>query len=167
MSSDADKSERSTGGRLWGNEPEPDRRKADRPPSDNVLPLTPLVDAGEDKKRGFPRDRVYVAFDAGNRLAERLHIVLADTWARNPAYSYLSDIAEDTFHESAFILRYPFMIVEVFGTNLGPVTHALAAGTCQRIRQYHAKLYDRPANGEPFIEKIVITDIEPLPDLKE
>jgi hypothetical protein len=30
-------------------------------------------------------------------------------------------------------------------------------GNCERIREYHAKLYDQPARGEPAIEKIVIS----------
>jgi hypothetical protein len=43
------------------------------------------------------------------------------------------------------------------GWNLGPVAHAISYGSCERIREYHAKLYDPPAPGEPVIEKIAIT----------
>ncbi len=49
------------------------------------------------------------------------------------------------------------MIVEVTGWNLESVVHAINFGNCERITEYHAKLYDPPAQGEPLIEKIQIT----------
>ena len=52
---------------------------------------------------------------------------------------------------------YTFMIVEVTGRNLEPVVHAISYGNCGCIREFHPKLYDRPAPGEPVIETIHIT----------
>lgn len=34
--------------------------------------------------------------------------------------------------------------------------HAIGFGTCGRPREFHPKLYDAPAKGEPLIEKIHI-----------
>lgn len=127
-------------GKLWsGREREPQ-------PDDKVVPL----------KRPAGDDRAYLAFETSDR-AERLHIVRATQPARRPAYHYLMDISEDQFHHSAFTLIYTFMIVEVTGRNLEPVIHAIGLGNCERIREHHAKLYDPPVDGEPFIEKITIT----------
>lgn len=36
------------------------------------------------------------------------------------------------------------MLVEVTGNHLGPIVHAINYGNCERINEYHAKLYDRP-----------------------
>jgi hypothetical protein len=69
----------------------------------------------------------------------------------------LLDISYDHFQHSAFTLIYTFMIVEVTGWNLESVVHAINFGNCERITEYHAKLYDPPAQGEPLIEKIQIT----------
>jgi hypothetical protein len=49
------------------------------------------------------------------------------------------------------------MIVEVTGWNLWPVVHAINFGNCELIFEFHPKLYDPPAKGEPLIDKIVIT----------
>jgi hypothetical protein len=52
------------------------------------------------------------------------------------------------------------MIVEVTGWNLWPIVHAISFGNCERIREFHPKLYDVPESGEPIIEKIQITAVD-------
>ena len=140
MSRDADKG--GFGDRLWGG-----AREREREPQtdDKVVPL----------KRPAG-DRAYLAFETSDR-AERMNIMRAAAPSRFPSYSYLLDISFDHHLQSAFTLIYTFMIVEVTGRNLEPVVHAIGMGKCERIREYHAKLHDRPAEGEPLIEKISIT----------
>ena len=62
-----------------------------------------------------------------------------------------------------FALIYPSMIVRVTGRNLAEVVHAISAGTCGRIREYHSKLYDPPPPDAPLIQEITIiaADEEP------
>ena len=103
-----------------------------------------------------PDDRTYGAFDTLDHPA-RLHIMRGAGPSRFPAYSYLLDMSFDHHLQSAFTLVYTFMIVEVTGRNLGPIVHAISSSKCERIREYHAKLYDPPGSGEPVIEKIVVT----------
>jgi hypothetical protein len=118
--------------------------------------VVPLKTQAPAAKPAAPDDRGYAAFDTVER-ADRLHILRSAGPSRRPAYQYLLDISEDQFHQSAFTLIYTFMIVEVTGRNLGPIAHAIGYGSCERIREYHAKLYDPPVPGEPVIEKIAIT----------
>jgi hypothetical protein len=142
MSTDADKS--GVGGRLWASG---GRDKAQA--QEKVLPLKPPPPPA-------PQDRTYLAFDLRDR-AERLHIVRAAGPSRFPNYNYLLDISYDHHKQAAFTLVYTFMIVEVTGWNLWPVVHAISFGNCERIREFHMKLYDVPEAGEPLIESIEIT----------
>src|ERR1019366_8497002 len=132
--------------RLWGGR-EKNPRPPEKPPEEKVLPLV---------RPPTPPDRTYTAFDIREN-AEPLHILRATEPSRFPSYNYLLDISFDHTHQSAFVLIYTFMIVEVEGWNLGPIVHAISFGNCERITQYHPKLYDAPAQGEPLIEKIQIT----------
>jgi hypothetical protein len=100
-----------------------------------------------------------VAFELRDR-AERLHIVRGAGPSRFPNYNYLLDISYDHHLQSAFTLIYTFMIVEVTGWNLWPIVHAISFGNCERIREFHPKLYDVPESGEPIIEKIQITAVD-------
>ncbi len=136
--------------------PEPQQRHF-RQAEEKVVPLNPPRERSEEGSAVFPPNRVYAAFDASDR-AERLHIVRANDMARRPAYYQLADMSEDVFKQSCFTLFYPFLIVEVYGSNLGPVMHAIGMGKCHRIREYSPKLYERPPKGEPLIERIEITD---------
>lgn len=125
---------------------------------DNVVPLHPPPQRGEEYQPVFSRDRVYEAFETSDRT-ERLHIVRARGMALRPAYHSLSDMREDVFHQSCFsLIYYPFLTVEVYGSNLGPVMHAIGLGKCGRIREFHRDLYDPPLKGKPFIESIIITE---------
>jgi hypothetical protein len=63
--------------------------------------------------------------------------------------------------QGAFTLMYSFMLVEVTGQNLGEVVHAIYYGNCECIREFHTKLYDRPAKGEPVIESVRIVAAAP------
>jgi len=74
-----------------------------------------------------------------------------------PCYNYLLDIIYDHDFESMFTLIYSFMAVEVTGQRLGPIVHAINFGNCERIHEFHQKLYDPPANDAPLIEAIKIT----------
>ena len=145
MSKDADKG--SFAGRLWG-----DGREPTSPPDDKALPLK----APPTVRPATPPNRAYVAFEIREH-AERLHIMRGAGPSRFPNYSYLLDISFDHHLQSAFTLIYTFMIVEVTGSNLEPVVKAITFGNCERIREYHSKLYDLPAQGEPLIERIQIT----------
>ena len=141
MNNDAD---RSGIGRLWGAggtrektpRPEPERT------ADNVLPLRP--------------DRTYVAFELRDH-ANRLHIHCAAQPSRYPAYSSLLDIIHDHNFDKVFTLVYSFMMVEVTGNQLGAIVQAISFGNCERIHEFHRKLYDTPAPNEPIIESIKIT----------
>lgn len=139
MSNDAER-----GGRLWSGGV--GREKAPRPgperTSENVVPLRP--------------DRAYVAFELRDH-ANRLHIHCAAQPSRYPAYSSLLDIIHDHDFDKAFTLVYSFMMVEVTGNHLGAVVHAISFGNCERIHEFHSKLYDRPEPNQPIIESITLT----------
>jgi hypothetical protein len=142
------KEERSGGfaGRLWGRgEPEIVSHR------DEKVQPPPF-----GRRSAAAPGRAYVAFEVREH-ADRLHVVRAAGPSRFPSYSYLLDISFDHHLQSAFTLIYTFMIVEVTGSNLGPVVDAISLGNCERIREYHPKTYDAPAQGEPLIEKIQIT----------
>ena len=134
-------------GRLWSGkreparapEPEEQRRRAD----DNVVPLR-------------QNDRTYKAFETREHPAD-LHIRCAALPSHYPAYSSLLNIIFDENFERAFTLVYSFMLVEITGNYLGAVVHAISYRTCEHIREFHTKFYDRPADGEPIIESIKIT----------
>jgi hypothetical protein len=145
MSKDTDKG--SFAGRLWGA-----GREGTSPPDEKVLSMK----APPMARPAAPPDRAYVAFEIREH-ADRLHIMRCAGPSRFPSYSYLLDISFDHHLQSAFTLIYTFMIVEVTGSNLEPVVNAISFGNCERIREYHPKLYDPPAQGEPLIEKIQIT----------
>jgi hypothetical protein len=137
MSKDTDKG--GFAGRLWGA-----GREAPSPPDEKVLSMK------------APTDRAYVAFEIRER-AERLQIIRGAGPSRFPNYNYLLDISFDHHLQSSVTLIYSFMIVEITGSNLEPVVHAISLGNCDRIREYHPKVYDPPAQGDPLIEKIQIT----------
>jgi hypothetical protein len=142
VSNDADRSGIS---RLWSGggtrerapRPEPERI------SDNVVPL-------------HPDDRAYKAFDVREH-PPRIHIHCATLPSHYPAYSSLLNIIFDHNFERAFTLVYSFMLVEVTGTYLGAVVHAINFGNCERLCEFHAKFYDRPAPDQPIIESIKVT----------
>jgi hypothetical protein len=100
-------------------------------------------------------DRAYVPFEIRER-AERLHIHCATQPSRFPGYNYLLDIIYDHDFDSIFTLIYSFMTVEVTGQHLGPIVHAISFGNCERIHEYHPKLYDPPAKDTPIIEAVKI-----------
>lgn len=145
--------------RLWATT----RRPREASPDETAAPPKSSAEAPDDLGPVFSKDRVYKAYDIISR-AQRLHIIRATRMARRPAYHYLADIVEDRFQHSSFALIYPTMIVKATGRNLGPVMDAIGAGTCGRIREYHAKLYDPPRPGEPVIEEITIIAADEQPD---
>jgi len=132
-------------GRLWSSGTT--REKTTRPeppprPNDNVVQLRP--------------DRAYVAFEVREH-PPRLHLCCATQPSHYPAYSSLLNIIHDHNFDKAFTLVYSFMLVEVTGNHLGAIVHAINYGNCERINEYHAKLYDQPAATEPIIESVTIT----------
>jgi hypothetical protein len=149
MSKDTEKT--GIAGRLWGT-----GRERDPQGDDKVFPLKAPPEARGAARPAAARDRSYVAFEIRER-ADRLQIVRGAGPSRFPNYHYLLDISFDHHLQSAFTLIYTFMIVEVTGSNLEPVVHAISLGNCERIREYHSKLHDRPGQDEPVIEKIQIT----------
>jgi hypothetical protein len=142
VSNDAD---RGGIGKLWSGSGT--REKASRPEpervSDNVVPL-------------HPDDRTYKAFDVREHPA-RIHIHCATLPSHYPAYSSLLNIIFDHNFERAFTLVYSFMLVEITGTHLGAIVHAINYGNCERICEFHTKFYDRPAPDQPIIEAIKVT----------
>ena len=142
MNNDADRSGIS---RLWsgGGPREKTSRPEPEPISDNVVPLR-------------PDDRTYVAFETREH-PPRIHIHCATLPSHYPAYSSLLNIIFDHNFERAFTLVYSFMLVEVTGTHLGAVVHAINYGNCERICEFHSKFYDRPAPDQPIIEAIKVT----------
>jgi hypothetical protein len=140
MSNDANESS----GRLWSRGA---AKEKTTPPetvrtAGNVLPLRP--------------DRAYAAFEVREHV-QRLHIRCAAQPSRYPAYSCLLDIIHDHDFDKAFTLVYSFMVVEVTGNHLGAIVHAISSGNCERIHEYHRKLYEPPATNAPIIESITIT----------
>jgi hypothetical protein len=148
MSKEAEKSG-GFAGRLWGGGHAPESASQ----TDERMP--PLKVPSTIRPTAAP-NRGYVAFETREH-ADRLHIMRGAGPSRFPNYGYLLDISFDHHLQSAFTLIYTFMIVEVTGSNLGPVVHSISLGNCERIREYHPKVYDPPAQGEPLIEKIQIT----------
>ena len=139
----SNEAERKGIGRLWSGDAA--RGNATRPepqPSDNVVQLRP--------------DRAYAAHEVREH-PQRLHICCATQPSHYPAYSSLLDIIHDHDFDKAFTLVYSFMLVEVTGNNLGAIVHAISYGNCERINEYHAKFYDRPAANVPIIESVTIT----------
>jgi hypothetical protein len=124
------------------------KEKASRPePERTTEKVVPL----------HPEDRSYTAFQVREHPPS-LHIHCATLPSHYPAYSSLLNIIFDHTFERAFTLVYSFMLVEVTGNNLGAVVHAINYRNCERINEFHAKLYDhRPAPNEPIIEGIKIT----------
>ena len=120
-------------------------------------PTPPEPQRSTDKVVPLRSERVYVACEIGQDHPQRLHICCATQPSHYPAYSSLLDIIHDHDFDKAFTLVYSFMLVEVTGTHLGAIVHAIHYGTCERINEYHAKLYDRPAPNEPIIESVTIT----------
>jgi hypothetical protein len=106
-----------------------------------------------------PQDRSYTAFDIGTvgEYIPRLHIRCAANPSHYPTYSTLLDIIVDEAFKSGFTLIYSFMTVEVTGQNLAPIVHAISYGQCERIREFHSKLYDRPPKDATLIEAITVT----------
>ena len=141
MSNDA---ERKGIGRLWseGAAREKATRPEAQPSTDNVVQLRP--------------DRAYVAHEVREH-PQRLHICCATQPSHYPAYSSLLNMIHDHNFDKAFTLVYSFMLVEVTGNHLGAIVHAINYGNCERITEYHAKLYDRPAPDQPIIEAIKVT----------
>lgn len=137
MSNDANES----AGRLWSRgaakekttPPETERTAG------NVLPLR--------------SGRAYGAFEVREH-SQRLHIHCAAQPSRYPAYSSLLDIIHDHDFDRVFTLIYSFMVVEVTGSHLGAIVHAISSGNCERIHEFHRKLYEPNA---PIIESITIT----------
>jgi hypothetical protein len=144
MNKDAD----TRGSRLWSGGRERDQWPQVEPQADEkVVPLG---------RPAMASDRTYTAFEVRER-AERMHIHCATQPSRFPSYNYLLDIIYDHDFDSIFTLIYSFMTVEVTGKHLAPIVHAINFGTCERIREYHSKLYDPPAKDAPIIQAIKIT----------
>jgi hypothetical protein len=139
MSNDA---ERTGIGKLWSAGAAKEKPAPPQRPADNVVPLRP--------------DRTYVSHEVREH-PPRLHICCATQPSHYPAYSSLLDIIHDHNFDKAFTLVYSFMLVEVTGTLLVAVVHAINYGNCERITEYHRKLHDMPAPDSPVIESIKIT----------
>lgn len=136
--------ERSEIGKLWsgGAAKEKQGRPDPSPAPDKVVQLRP--------------DRAYVAHEVREN-PRRLHICCATQPSHYPAYSSLLNIIHDHNFDKAFTLVYSFMLVEVTGNHLGAIVHAINYGNCERIYEYHSKIYDRPAPNEAVIESVTIT----------
>lgn len=140
----SDEKDKDRTGRLWSAGPtraKPTRSEPPRTP-DNVVRLGP--------------DRTYVAFEVREHPA-RIHICCATQPSTYPVYSSLLTILHDPHFDKAFTLVYTFMLVEITGHDLDAIVHAINYGNCDRINEYHPKLYDRPAAGDPIVESVTIT----------
>ncbi len=141
----SNEAERSGIGRLWSEgaaREKPARPEPQLRPTSNVVQRLP--------------DRAYVAFEVREHT-QRLHICCAAQASHYPAYSSLLNIIQDHDFGRGFTLVYSFMLVEVTGTQLGAIVHAITSGRCERINEYHRKLYDPPSQDAPVIESIKIT----------
>lgn len=136
--------ERSGIGKLWsgGAAKEKQARPEPSPAPDKVVQLRP--------------DRTYVAHEVRDH-PQRLHICCASQPSHYPAYSSLLNIIHDHNFDKAFTLVYSFMLVEITGTHLGAVVHAISYGNCERINEFHSKLFDHPAPNEAVISSVRIT----------
>jgi hypothetical protein len=97
----------------------------------------------------------YVAFETREGTAT-LHLHRATEPSRFPSYNYLLDIVYEHDFQSAFQLIYSFMAVEVRGEHLDPIIHALNYRNCERIHEYHPKLYTPPPPGQTIVREIKI-----------
>lgn len=96
----------------------------------------------------------YVPFFLRDRT-ERLQVVPVSEPSRFPVYSSLLDIIFDHDHQATFTLVYSFMLVEVIGSNLGPIVHAINFGRCAAIHQFYADRFKGPPDRDkPLIEGI-------------
>jgi hypothetical protein len=140
----SNETERSGIGRLWSDGTAKEKAKRPEPtrPNDNVVQLR--------------SDRAYVSHEVREH-PPRLHISCATQPSHYPAYSSLLNIIHDHNFDKAFTLVYSFMLVEITGNHLGAIVHAINYGNCERINEYHAKLYDRPGANDPIIESVTIT----------
>ena len=157
----------SGGGGLW-KKPPPDVQPpapAQRPGTERRTPASsPSVIVGQDDADApviiFPVDRVYEAQTLRNKSG-RLLIVRAASVGRCPGYHYLQDIKIDLFTNSGFVLLYPgLMNVHVKGWNLQSIWYAILTDHCFCIREFHDKLYDRPAKGAALIESIKVVALD-------
>ena len=98
-------------------------------------------------------DRMYKAFDVKENPT-RMHIRTALQGSFYPSYHYLRDMRFGHDFQSIFTLIYTFMTVEVTGEILAPVVHAIDAGDCKRIYEFHSRLYDPPERGATIIRGI-------------
>ncbi len=104
-------------------------------------------------------DRVYKAFEVKDN-PKRLHIRTALQGSFYPSYHYLRDMRFGHDLESIFTLIYTFMTVEITGVHRAPIVHAIDSEDRKRIHEFHSRLYDPPARGEPIIERIRILSEE-------
>jgi hypothetical protein len=103
---------------------------------------------------------VYEAFKTGNAATERLEIrrVLGD-W-HTPSYRYLMDVSYNGKFATELLLVYSFMIVKVSGKSMQPIIHAIQAGNCAFIQDYHSNEFASPQPGVPIITAIEIVKVE-------
>lgn len=138
--------------RLWAQPrqqtvPDPREREEDRERPPEIETPPPLT---------IPEDRVYKPFENRNRPAS-LILFCAKLPSQFPAYQHLLNISFDHHHGQMFTLFYPFMAVNVTGTRLAEIVHAINFRRCAIIREWHRELYDPPERGIAVIEKIEIS----------
>ena len=123
---------------------------------DKVDPLAAFRRKAADSANAPAKEaETYAAF-AGKDRVERLQIrrVLAPT--RAPRYLHLYDLAYDGHYGTNFVLFYDFMVVMVRGKNLQGLVAALQLGTVDFIQEYHADVWDKPAEDAALIESIEV-----------
>jgi hypothetical protein len=49
------------------------------------------------------------------------------------------------------------MLLKVRSYHVGAIVHPINYDNCERISEYHAKLYDRRGANDPIIESVTIT----------
>lgn len=102
----------------------------------------------------------YTAFEPGNTPYRC--VVRSYSMTMNTIFSYhqLGDIDYSPTHDFVMFTTHR-KFVRIFGYALQPIVTALSLHACKLIQEYHKDRHLTPpqGDGEPFIERIEITDI--------
>jgi hypothetical protein len=126
-----------------GQEPVTENQK---PPT--VHPFTPRPQGG------LP---AYKAFHAKDRVL-RLDIRQTDIVVDALPYHVLVGVRHDPACTKIMLVYPNFMVIKVYGKNLGEVARAIKNETCEFIQDFDPRLFAQPDPSEPIIEKIEVMD---------
>lgn len=113
-----------------------------------VNPFTPR------QQGGLPP---YEAFHAKDRVL-RLDIRQTDIVVDALPYHVLVGVRHDLACTKIMLVYPNFMVIKVYGKNLGEVVRAIKNETCEFIQDFDPRLFAQPDPAKPIIEKIEVMD---------